>query len=94
MMFIFIFRYLKLTTGGDEEDSHPPAKKKKRTFYSKEEEDIINHFKLQERRIPVKLPECIKFLQTHQMGDMFRSRSVQSIQDKVKNLIGHLNKKD
>ena len=70
-------------------DNAPSAKK--RMYYTKEEEQIVTtHFNLTTRTTPAKSAECLQFLQSNQVGHLFKGRSVQSIQDKVKTIIRQL----
>jgi len=88
----FIFSYLKLqevaTREDDEDFMAPPPQKKRRVFYTPNEDDIVkSYFNIEERTTTVKSTECAKFLKEHQKGELFKGRSVQNIQDKVKNFL-------
>ena len=62
-----------------------PKKRKVRTFYTEEEEDaIIRYFGLPGRTSCAKTGECTKFLEEHQVGELFMGRNAQNMQDKVR----------
>ncbi len=82
-------RYILAT----QDEALAPAAKKRKLFSPEEEDLVKSYFKTDERSTSAKCSECAAFLSEKQSADLFVGRTVQNIQDKVKNLMKRKQKK-